>query len=153
VPTDFLEARRFTLVRTPIVPLEYLTPEEMAQKRVDHRSAAIPLYFSVIDGNFEFLPSPNASFTGDLLYYKRLTALDDSNTSNWLLAAHPDIYLFACMVEASSYLIEDDRAIMWEARLQGALKKLRTQDDRARVGGTPNQRWRVLGGRARRYVR
>ena len=146
LPTDFLEARRFELTRSPVVPLEYITVEELSRRRSETwTSSGVPCYYTVVDGQFEFLPTPNATFTGDLVYYKRITALDGSNATNWLLDAHPDIYLFACLVEAETYNRDDERALMWETRLQQAMRKLRIQDERARIGGTPRQRWPVLG--------
>lgn len=43
---------------------------------------------------------------------------------NWLLTAHPDIYLYGTLVEAAPFLKDDARVPVWEARLQDAIESL-----------------------------
>jgi hypothetical protein len=35
---------------------------------------------------------------------------------NWLLAAHPDLYLFGALVEAEMFGVNDERAPAWKGR-------------------------------------
>lgn len=55
-----------------------------------------------------------------------LTALSDSNTSNWLLTAYPDVYFFATLCEIETYNVEDERIPMWAAKLEQTLVELGT---------------------------
>jgi len=69
-------------------------------------------------------------------------------TSNWLLAAHPDIYLFGTLVEAEPYLKNDERMPMWTSRLDKALTALRLQGERElHTGSSLRMRARVLGSK------
>lgn len=136
LPTGFLEAIRFSISGTPDRRLEYLTPEKMDETRERFTASQKPGYYSVAGGNFEFLPNPDQSYTGLLLYYQAITGLA-TTSPNWLLTSHPDIYLFGTLLEAAAYLDDDRRVPLWSSRLQTALDQLRVLNQRKRIGGTP----------------
>lgn len=141
LPTGFLEASRVVLLTTPVVELEYLTPQELSDVRHRRTSSGKPAYYSVVGGSFEFLPSPDTSYTASLLYYKTLTAV--SSSFNWLATNHPDIYLFGALCEAEPYIRDDARMAMWKMRLDQALAELNLMNERKRVPGKARPR---LGG-------
>ena len=149
LPTDTLEIVRIVLDLTPVVVLEYLTPEEISERRVSMSATGKPYYFTVIGGSsnqLEVVPSPDSTYTSSIVYYTRIAALSDAATSNWLLAAHPDIYLFGTLVEAEPYLKNDERMPMWTNRLDKALMALRLQGERElHTGSSLRMRSRVLG--------
>ena len=149
LPTDTLEIVRIVLDLTPVIVLEYLTPEEISTRRIVMSSTGKPYYFTTIGGatnQLEVLPSPDSTYTSSIVYYTRIAALTDAATSNWLLAAHPDIYLFGTLVEAEPYLKNDERMPMWTARLDRALNDLKLQGQRERhTASGLRMRSRVLG--------
>jgi len=135
LPTDTLEIVRIVLDLTPVVVLEYMTPEELSERRVSLTGGGKPYYFTTIGGStnqLEVLRSPDSTYTASIIYYTRIAALSDAATSNWLLTNHPDIYLFGTLVEAEPYLKNDDRMPMWTSRLDKALNDLRLQGQRER---------------------
>ena len=149
LPTDTLEIIRIVVDLTPVIVLEYLTPEEISERRIVMSSTGKPYYFTTIGGatnQLEVLPSPDSTYTSSIVYYTRIAALSDGATSNWLLAAHPDIYLFGTLVEAEPYLKNDERMPMWTARLDKALNDLGLQGQRERhTASGLRMRSRVLG--------
>jgi hypothetical protein len=149
LPTDTLEIVRIVLDLTPVIVLEYLTPEEISERRATMNATGKPYYFTVIGGSsnqLEVVPSPDSTYTSSIVYYTRIAALSDAATSNWLLAAHPDIYLFGTLVEAEPYLKNDERMPMWTSRLDKALMALRLQGERElHTGSSLRMRARVLG--------
>ena len=149
LPSDTLEIVRIVLDLTPVIVLEYLTPEEISERRVSMSATGKPYYFTVIGGSsdqLEVVPSPDSTYTSSIVYYTRIAALSDAATSNWLLAAHPDIYLFGTLVEAEPYLKNDERMPMWTSRLDKALMALRLQGERElHTGSSLRMRARVLG--------
>ena len=149
LPTDTLEIIRIVVDLTPVIVLEYMTPEEISERRIVMSSTGKPYYFTTIGGatnQLEVLPSPDSTYTSSIVYYTRIAALSDSATSNWLLAAHPDIYLFGTLVEAEPYLKNDERMPMWTARLDKALNDLGLQGQRERhTASGLRMRSRVLG--------
>jgi len=135
LPTDTLEIVRIVLDLTPVVVLEYMTPEELSERRVSLTGGGKPYYFTTVGGStnqLEVLRSPDSTYTASIIYYTRIAALTDSATSNWLLTNHPDIYLFGTLVEAEPYLKNDERMPMWTSRLDKALNDLRLQGQRER---------------------
>jgi len=149
LPTDTLEIVRIVVDLTPVIVLEYLTPEEISERRIVMSATGKPYYFTTVGGatnQLEILPSPDSTYTSSIVYYTRIAALSDSATSNWLLAAHPDIYLFGTLVEAEPYLKNDERMPMWTARLDKALNALGLQGQRERhTASGLRMRSRVLG--------
>jgi len=57
--------------------------------------------------------------------YKDYTPLSDSNTSNWILTGYPDVYLYGALLEASPYLIDDERVNIWAQLYSAAIATLR----------------------------
>ena len=149
LPTDTLELIRIVVDLTPVIVLEYMTPEEISERRIVMSSTGKPYYFTTIGGatnQLEVLPSPDSTYTSSIVYYTRIAVLSDSATSNWLLASHPDIYLFGTLVEAEPYLKNDERMPMWTARLDKALNDLKLQGQRERhTASGLRMRSRVLG--------
>jgi len=39
------------------------------------------------------VPPPGSDISIEMIYYGRVAALSDANTSNWLLVKAPDVYL------------------------------------------------------------
>ena len=133
LPTDTLEIVRIVLDLTPVVVLEYMTPEELSERRVSLTGGGKPYYFTTVGGStnqLEVLRSPDSTYTASIIYYTRIPALADG--TNWLLTNHPDIYLFGALVEAEPYLKNDERMPMWTSRLDKALNDLRLQGQRER---------------------
>ena len=135
LPTDTLEIVRIVLDLTPVVVLEYMTPEELSERRTYLTGTGKPIYFTTVGGStnqLEVLRSPDSTYTASIIYYTRIAALTDAATTNWLLTNHPDIYLFGTLVEAEPYLKNDERMPMWTSRLDKALNDLRLQGQRER---------------------
>jgi hypothetical protein len=135
LPTDTLEIVRIVLDLTPVVVLEYMTPEELSERRTYLTGTGKPIYFTTVGGStnqLEVLRSPDSTYTASIIYYTRIAALTDVATTNWLLTNHPDIYLFGTLVEAEPYLKNDERMPMWTSRLDKALNDLRLQGQRER---------------------
>ena len=135
LPTDTLEIVRIVLDLTPVVVLEYMTPEELSERRVSLTGGGKPYYFTTVGGStnqLEVLRSPDSTYTASIIYYTRIAALSDAATTNWLLTSHPDIYLYGALVEAEPYLKNDERMPMWTSRLDKALNDLRLQGQRER---------------------
>ena len=139
LPTDTLEIVRIVVDLTPVIVLEYLTPEEISERRIVMTATGKPYYFTVIGGSsnqLEVVPSPDSTYTASIVYYTRIPALTDSATTNWLLDSHPDIYLFGTLVEAEPYLKNDERFPVWSGRLNKALGDLRLQGERELHSGS-----------------
>jgi len=71
-----------------------------------------------------------------IVYHQKLPELSDSLDTNWLLTDHPDIYLAASMVEILLHLRDEERAMVWEQRLQQMLVQAIVASRRRRYSGS-----------------
>jgi hypothetical protein len=145
-PADFLQAKEFQLNTNPITYLQYVT-----QNQGDYGSAnqfvsvGKPQFYTIIGTQIQVIPTPDTGYTGELTYYGKIPALSDSNTSNWLLAYAPDLYLYGALLEASPYLKDDERLAVWSSLYSNSIGDIEIADQRASVASTPIVRARSLG--------
>ena len=136
LPSDFLEAENISLSNTtPPGALSVVTPEILDRKYPEAYVTGQPRVYTVLGDKVLFGPTPDAVYTVSLDYYQRWAALSATPT-NWLLTNHPNVYLFAALAEGAPYLMEDDRAPLWEAKYQADVQKLQQMDDTALRSGS-----------------
>lgn len=145
-PADWLEARDFILSTNPITQMEFVTEDQgNALRTTTAIAAGKPRYYTIIGSQIEVIPTPDTSYSGVLSYYAKIPALSDSNTSNWLLAYAPDLYLYGALLEASPYLKDDERLAVWGQMYESSKADIELADQRASVSSTPVVRARSLG--------
>ena len=143
VPSGFIGVRSlYLLVSNVKYPLEYITPSNMFEIKGGSRTGRPRAYTIESDNGteqFRFGPSPDTSYTGYLSYYKAIPALSDSNTSNYILASHPAIYLYGALYHASNFLggIEPNQAQNWLAMYSSALERCENNDRQDSYGNAP----------------
>jgi hypothetical protein len=130
----------------PITYLEFVTEKQGDLLRQDVLVASgQPKYYTIVGTQIEVIATPDGSYTGELTYWGKITALSDANTSNWLLAYAPDLYLYGALVEATPYLKDDERLATWSTLYTNSLGDIEVADQRASVASTPIVRARSLG--------
>lgn len=67
-------------------------------------------------------------------YYEEIPDLA-TNSTNWLLTAHPDLYLFATLVEAALFIQDDSRIPLWAEKASALLDAVQRTDDRNQFDG------------------
>jgi hypothetical protein len=147
VPSDFLEAKSLKLTSTnPQSPLSFLSIDALDAEMTKYTGSGKPKFFGVVGGQLRIVPTPDATYTTELTYYAKLSKLSNSNTSNWLLASSPDIYLYGALLQAAPYLQDDARIQTWATLYERALNDLQTADDRgASSGGALLTRAKTFG--------
>ena len=147
VPSDFLEAKSLKLTSTnPQSPLSFLSIDALDAEMTKYTGSGKPKFFGVVGGQLRIVPTPDATYTTELTYYAKLAKLSTSNTSNWLLASSPDIYLYGALLQAAPYLQDDARIQTWATLYERALNDLQTADDRgASSGGALLTRAKTFG--------
>ena len=146
VPADFLEVKSFKLDTNPVTPLGFETIDSMDTLAVTYRSAAKPIFFTVVGEQFRYLPEPDTAYTGELIYYAKLSKLSTANTTNFLLTAAPDVYLYGALMQAAPYLQDDARIAVWASMYRAGLEEVTKADDRSSsTGGALIARARTLG--------
>jgi hypothetical protein len=145
-PADFLEAISLTASDgSRSWALEPAAPEA-AFRHGGGEAAGVPCSWTLVGTEFRYLPTPAAALTVELTYYARIPALSDGEPSNWVLADHPDVYLFGALKEAAPFLRDMEMASLFEAKQQAALAALR-EAQRTPVGRLRTEAPALVGGR------
>lgn len=125
--------------------LEYLSPHAFARTGGAGAFTIVgSLALDDVDGSIDawtfglgnpFLRvAPTVSGPLTLVYRQGIPPLGPERASNWLLAKHPDLYLYASLLEAEPFLRNDTRIATWRAMLEAALDDLAALDRDARWG-------------------
>lgn len=127
-----------------------VSPSELSERKLRHGDTGVPRFFSVIETSsgrtLRFAPEPSGTYTLRMVYEAEVDALSDSNTSNWLLAAAPDLYLWAALSAAEGYLQEDSRVDLWKREYDQAANEYRKDKDRRQYAGSLTPRPRYIIG-------
>ncbi len=94
LPSDFQSMRRVRLSSVTGKPcLEFKSGTQMDEYRFARFDvAAQPRYFTVFGDEIELAPTPDATYTIEMVYRQIVPPLA-SNGTNWLLTLAPDLYL------------------------------------------------------------
>lgn len=138
-PTDWIGQRSLRITSTdPVQALTSATPDYIAQM-YGSSATGRPKVYCILDSEYMWGPAPDSGYTVENLYYK-FAALSSGNTSNWLLASYPDLYLFGSLLEAEGYNRNFGAQGTWKSRVDEATEDLLLADQRARFGGSPTMR-------------
>jgi recombination endonuclease VII len=132
LPADYLAWRRVTWTGSPRVELEYAHPSYL-QAAYPTSPADVPRFFTIEGSALKVRPIDNAPLEFD--YFQRIAALSDAAPTNWLLTAHPDLYLFGALVEAEMFGVNDERAPKWKARRDEIFDEIEKLSNRTRGAG------------------
>ena len=141
IPTDFLQVRDFYILSgSTKYPLRYMTPSQMDQTK-GTSTTGIPQAYTILGDTFRFMPKPDATYTGYVNYYKKFTALSDSNTTNFILTNHPAIYLYGSLFHAANFLggYNPQQVQTWQQMYATALERLELNDREDQFSGSPLQ--------------
>jgi hypothetical protein len=144
LPTGYLGHRRLYLSGNPVRMLNYETPDNFWQSYMSTDTAK-PVAFTVEGDNFVFGPAPDTTYTGKILYYKRLTAFSDDADTNTLLTTARGLYLYGSLIEAATYLEDDVSILKWSALFDDLIDKVMTNDKRDRASGVIRMRDPAVG--------
>ena len=145
-PFDFLEARTFKLDTNPVTPLQFESIDSLDSLLTAYSSSGKPRFFGIVGSEIRVVPLPDSNYTGELVYYAKLSKLSTANTSNWLLNKAPDVYLYGSLLQAAPYLQDDARIQVWSALYQRGIEELKLADERgATSGGVLKSRAKSFG--------
>lgn len=119
-------------------PLTLVSYPELMRYRACHPDAGTPEVACVIGNVIQFAPASNTALHLAVEYEGPFTALSGSNASNWILADHPDLYLFGALAESAPYLADDERIVVWNGRFEKAVEECELQRERRRWPGPVN---------------
>jgi len=135
LPDDFLGMRNIDLLTDPVTPMTYKNLQNLDIHRAGDMTGK-PIYYSIMQNNIEFAPAPDSGdYTIEIVYYQKVPPLS-LNTTNWLLDAHPDAYLYGTLQHSAPYLQADERVGIWAGKYQQIIEQITTSDEKAKFSGS-----------------
>jgi len=136
-PTGWLESKRLYINTDPLYDVEYMTPDRFwSSNAANSNTTGKPIIYTIEGTNFIFAYSPDSTYTGKLLFFKKMDALSSSLTTNWLIINSPGTYLYACILEYALWAEDDGKITKYAALFQGRINALIRQDSKARFSGS-----------------
>lgn len=113
-----------------------LFPQTSTNAPVYPVDSGLPLGYTVVGGNIQ-LENGQLDLPYTLTYWAKVPALSDINQQTWLLSDEPGIYLYSALVEASPYVQDDERTILWATQYKAIVDRLTARDADERYGNAP----------------
>ena len=108
LPAGYLQMRNLQVNTSPIRPCQYVTPE-IFDRLYGSTLTGTPEIYTIVADEIQLGPIPGSVLTIEMLFYKRVTALSASNTTEAMLTDNPDIYLYGALMEAEPFIMNDER--------------------------------------------
>lgn len=143
LPDDYLSLRSISLDSALDRTIDYLTPERIREAPIWNNSGGgltdnTAQAYTIEGGNLVFAPAPTAEnpITFDIVYNASYAPLVNASDTNTLLTNAYDIYLFAVLFEAASYVQDIELASGYSSRFEAALTELERSELRKRNSGS-----------------
>lgn len=105
LPADYLQYKTAKSMASTPVPLDYVT-NSYTDGAYASGSAGVPKTFSITGSSIYVFPTSGNDT--NLVYYGAIPDLSVSNTSNWLLAKMPMLYLHAGLIQLAMFNKDDN---------------------------------------------
>lgn len=131
LPADF---GQMISISTGEGPLAAMGAVEFAG--IDHSISGIPRFYSIVNRQIAFAPADGTAAIR-LVYRRRIPALTEMNTTNWLLELAPDVYFYGTLCQAFGWDVDDERVAGWKAIYDEAIAELGIDANRRKYGAGP----------------
>ena len=147
LPSDFMRLEALYYNGSEVFgPLEIVGPDLIGTLKARcGAGTGRPTHAAVVDDTLLYAPAPDATYAARLIYWRTIEALSASNTSNWLLEQHPDVYFWGTLAESAPYLKDDRRAQLWEAKREAAMNEIHVDTWNEQYGGTLERQFDPIG--------
>lgn len=137
LPSDFAALISLTLQGNQRALMQ-VTPQVL-RASCEASTSGTPTLFAIEGDHLLIAPAASAldPVTADLAYYQRPTALVNADDTNWLLANHYAIYLWAGIKEAAAFVGDDELEARALARFENAVERLHASEVAKQQGGAP----------------
>ena len=137
LPPAFMEMRRLKMISgAQYFELLQTTPEGMHITQ----DSGLPKLF-IVSSQIEFDRVPDSTYTVEMQYYAKPTALSSSNTSNAVLTRFPSIYLFGSLWALYQWSLQEDKAEYFNQKFMQAIQSANREDKKGRHGPAPAMRY------------
>ena len=135
IPADWLEFENLTVQGAGLQRQLTYVPVEHMDAKYDASFIGLPGIYTIEGDNLLLAPTPDSDYPIGVIYYARFPSLI-TDGANWLLTNHPNIYLFATLIEAMFFIQDPEQIAAFTQRYNEGIKQLQDQDDRATHSGS-----------------
>jgi len=138
LPSDWVETIRLHIADGTGHRLELTSLDDILQEREGNNGGGSgrPSLYAHVGTSLEVYPEPTQAYDLELMYYQKIAALSDSNTTNWLLTDAPDVYLYGALMQSAPYLADDARMQVWSQLYGSAVGAVNARAQEARFSGS-----------------
>jgi len=95
----------------------------------DSTQTGTPQFYGDYDySHWLVVPSPDAAYPFEILYYELPPLLSEEVQTNWITEYAPELLLYASLLEATPFLKADERIQVWQAMYDRAAAMLNGED-------------------------
>lgn len=142
LPSGFIRQRYLRLEGNPPQALDYINPQTIERFTLLTGQTGKPKVFTIQGNQVRVIPAPDATYSCTFGYWT-LPSLSVTDP-NWLLTAHPKLYLKAALAEAYDYYADDENEQGSRMEVERLLDRLCTVDSSDAQGSA--LKMRVDGG-------
>ena len=128
LPSDFIGIRNIQVNANPVRELVYMTPGQMDIYDLDTSELG---YYTIVGDELQVNASSGEI---EISYWAKIPPLDDQNETNWLILAHPDVYLYGCLAEAFLYAQDPVQAQTFSLLFRETVNNIQQQDRSRKYG-------------------
>lgn len=127
-------------------PIEIVDVNALSDLKRQYGASGAPLFAAIVEkGKARTVPVADTTYNTRMVYWRTIVPLSDSQTTNWLLTSHPDIYVYAALKHLAPYLKDDDRLPLFDTILQRAYDSLEQDTQNQMTGGAMRRTVRPIG--------
>lgn len=132
LPADCLSVKTARIAG--VSKLDYISTDEFDELSSSvNQPTGNPDSYSEWGSSLHILPSGDATVA--IRYFQTIPALTASNTTNWLMTRHPDLYLYAALVQAEAFGWNDERIELWRSAVEQTIAQINADGQRNKYGG------------------
>ena len=138
LPPDFIEMRHIQTSQDGGTPLRFVSSGQLDIMRKRYSDSFSPMkFYTILNNQIELAPAPSADNEAmlEMFYFAKLPALPNDASTNKVLAAYPQLYLYGCMIESAALREAPDDAAAYGQLWRDYAETLTKRQDKARFSG------------------
>jgi len=139
LPSGFLEASAVIYQSNPYRTLRFMANGDFYRQYNVTQTSGLPTFFTIVGEKILLGVAPDSAETLQIDFYKTLTPLSESNTTNTILTNYPELYLYGALAESSPFLMQDERLNTWASLYKEALKNANLSSQKGSITSSPMQ--------------
>jgi len=139
LPSGFLEASAVIYQSNPYRTLRFMANGDFYRQYNTTQTSGLPTFFTIVGEKILLGVAPDSAQTLQIDFYKTLSPLSESNTTNTILTNYPELYLYGALAESSPFLMQDERLNTWAGLYKEALANANLSSQKGSITSSPMQ--------------